>query len=332
MEISVIIPMYNTEKYIGECLESLANQTFQDFDVIIVDDCSTDNSREVVQSFFEKFGDRLTLAKLSEHVGLSGIVRNFALNMARGKYVYFLDSDDFITEDALENLYAVAEKFEADVVHAEKYFAFRDGADKRELTGYQTGEFVTEPTLETFDIGERVKNFSRQRFIWSIWSKLFRRKFLCENKITFPAIKAWVDFIFTFECLVTAKNYVRVPNVFYYYRIREGSITNTAPDAARFMDNIVNVVKSLDDFTGGRKFFEDNPQYKFMPTDFFVQYNLKALSKFFLAGKHGVGGLYDFLRKEIFSRRPQDIAALTACLFSAACLSKINSNHMEVSN
>ena len=324
--------MYNTGKYIGECLESLANQTFQDFEVIIMDDCSTDNSREVVQSFFAKFGDRLTLAKLSKHVGLSGIVRNFALNMARGKYVYFIDSDDFIAPDTLENLYAVAEKFDADVVHAEKYFVFQDGADKCELTSYQTGEFVSEPTLETFDIGQRVEGFAQRRFIWSIWSKFFRLKFLRENKITFPATKVWEDFIFTFECLVAAKSYVRVPNVFYYYRRREGSITNVAPDAARFMDNIIGVVKSLNDFMSGRKFFEENPQYKFMPTDFFIQYNLNALSKFFLDSKQGVGGLHDFLCKEVFAHRPQDIAALTSYLFVSACLSKINTNHMEVSN
>ncbi len=334
MEISVIIPMYNTEKYIGECLESLANQTFQDFDVIIVDDCSTDNSRKVVQSFFAKFGDRLTLAKLSEHVGRPGVSRNFALNMARGKYVYFLDSDDFIAPDALEKLYAVAEKFDADVIQTEGYFEFQDelGKESSKLMSYQTGGFVTAPTLEIFDIGARVKGFTQKRFMWEIGGKFVRLKFLRANKITFPALKVWEDFVFAFECLVAAKNYVRVPFYFYYYRKREGSVSSPTTDPMRFMENIIDVVKSANDFMSGRKFFEDNPQYKFMVTDFFMQNSLNVFSKFFVDNGHDVGGLYNFLSKGVFSHRTQDIAALTAYLFEAATLSKINTNHLEVSN
>ena len=96
--ISVIIPMYNMEKYIGECLTSLANQTFQDFDVIVVDDCSTDNSRKFVQGFLETFSGRLKLKKMSKNSGYPGLPRNTALDMARGKYIYFLDSDDLLKE------------------------------------------------------------------------------------------------------------------------------------------------------------------------------------------------------------------------------------------
>ncbi len=122
--------MYNSEKYIGECLTSLANQTFQNFDVIVVDDCSTDNSRKVVQSFSETFSGRLKLKKMSKNSGCPGLPRNTALDMARGKYIYFLDSDDLLTETAIEELYNVAEKFDADVVHIEKYFAFLNEAGK----------------------------------------------------------------------------------------------------------------------------------------------------------------------------------------------------------
>ena len=331
MEISVIIPMYNTEKYIGECLESLANQTFQDFDVIIVDDCSTDNSRKVVQSFSKTFSGRLKLKKMSKNSGYPGPPRNTALNMARGKYVYFLDSDDFIAPDALENFYAVAENFDADVVQTEKFFAFMEGKPA-EVQSYQTGEFVTAPTLETFDIGARVKGFTQKRFMWEIGVKFVRLKFLRANKITFPALKVWEDFIFSFECLVAAKNYVRVPFYFYYYRKREGSVSSPTTDPMRFMENIIDVVKSANDFMSGRKFFEANPQYKFMLTDFFMQNSLNVFSKFFVDNGHDVGGLYNFLSKGVFSHRTQDIAALTAYLFEAATLSKINTNHLEVSN
>ena len=320
MELSVIIPMYNAGKYIGECLESLLNQTLKDFDVIVVDDCSTDNSRKVVQSFLESFGGRLKLKKLSKNSGCPGPPRNTALNMARGKYVYFLDADDLIAPDALENLCAAAENFDADVVHTEKYFTFRDGADNCKLTSYQTSEFVTVPTLETFDIGARVEGFTQKRFLWGAGGKFVRLKFLRDNKITFPAIKCWEDFVFSFQCLVAAKNYVRVPNVNYYYRLRDDSLSHELLDPVKFMEILIGVVKSADDFMSGRKFFEDNPQYKFMVTDFFMQERITAFSGFF--GKHDIGEIYNFL-KGIFSRRTQDTAALTAYLFVAANILKI---------
>ena len=323
--------MYNAEKYIGECLTSLANQTFQDFDVIVVDDCSTDNSRKVVQDFFGTFSGKLKLKKMSKNSGYPGLPRNTALDMARGKYVYFLDSDDLLSETALEELYNVAEKFDADVVHSEKYIVF-DENRVAEVQSIQTGEFVIEPTLETFDTGERVESFTQKRFLWWACNKLFRRKFLRDNKIVFPAIKTFEDFVFVFECLVAAKNYVRVPFVSYYYRLRNDSLSHEAVDGVRFMDNIIGVIKSTDDFMSNRKFFIDNPQYKYMLVDFFMQERLDIYSQSFISSKYNVGEVYNFLCKEIFSRRPQDTVALTAYLFVTANILKLYTKHLEVEN
>ena len=215
--VTVIVAMFNAEKFIADCLTSMLNQTLQDFEVIVADDCSTDSSLAVVQNFLPEFGDRLRILTLSKNSGCPGIPRNFALEAARGKYVYFLDSDDLLNETALEELFGVAEKFHADVVHAEKCIAFTDagGQLQAEVVSNQTGKFVTEPTLETFDIAQRVTDFSRKRFLWWACNKLFRRKFLVDNKIKFPAVSTFEDFVFAFECLVAAKNYVRVPFVSY---------------------------------------------------------------------------------------------------------------------
>lgn len=122
--------MYNSEKYIGECLTSLANQTFQNFDVIVVDDCSTDNSRKVVQSFSETFSGRLKLKKMSKNSGCPRLPRNTALDMARGKYIYFLDSDDLLTETAIENFIMSQKNSMRMSFHIEKYFAFLNEAGK----------------------------------------------------------------------------------------------------------------------------------------------------------------------------------------------------------
>ena len=327
--------MYNAEKYIGECLTSLVNQTFQNFDIIVVDDCSTDNSRKVVQSFSETFSGRLKLKKMSKNSGYPGLPRNTALDMARGKYVYFLDSDDLLTETALEELYNVAEKFDADVVHVEKCFMFLSGygIKSAEIQSIQTGEFVTEPTLETFDIGERVEGFTQKRYLWWACNKLFRRKFLRDNKISFPAIKSFEDFVFVFNCLVAAKNYVRVPFVSYYYRVRNDSLSHETVDDVRFMDEIISVIKNTDDFMSGRKFFIDNPQYKYMLADFFMQERLEVFTRdFILKGDYTIGEVYNLLCKEILSQRPQDTVALTAYLLVTASVLKLYTKHLEVEN
>ena len=126
--ISVIIPMYNTEKYIEECLQSLLNQTLKNFEVIVVDDCSTDNSVAIVQKVIPAFDAQnieITVATNQTNSGCPGIPRNFGITISKGKYICFLDSDDFLSEDVLEDFYNVAEEFNADVVHAEKCFEYR---------------------------------------------------------------------------------------------------------------------------------------------------------------------------------------------------------------
>lgn len=116
--ISVIIPIYNVAEYIGECLDSLLIQTFQDFEVIIVDDCSTDNSVEIVESYAPKFNGRLQLTKTKTNSGGGGYVpRNIGFKLARGNYVYFADADDFLLGTALETLYTTARKHSVEVVY-----------------------------------------------------------------------------------------------------------------------------------------------------------------------------------------------------------------------
>ena len=105
--ISVVIPMYNAEKYIGECLTSLANQTFQDFDVIVVDDCSTDNTIEVVSSFAEN-NSRIQQIKSDIHSGgYPSIPRNKGIESAKGRYIAFLDADDIWEPDKLDSQIAL---------------------------------------------------------------------------------------------------------------------------------------------------------------------------------------------------------------------------------
>ena len=105
MKVSVIIPLFNAEKFFAVCLESLAIQTMTDFEVIVVDDCSTDSSLAIAESYLERFGGRLKIITLPENTGTGAIPRNVGLEHARGEYVYFVDNDDLLIDNALEILY-----------------------------------------------------------------------------------------------------------------------------------------------------------------------------------------------------------------------------------
>ena len=324
--VTVIIPMFNAENFIAECLTSLLDQTFQDFEVIVADDCSTDNSVEEVKRFTQNFNGRLKMLTLSANSGCPGIPRNFALKAAGGKYVFFLDSDDLLSETALEDFFNVAESFQADVVHAEKCISFieADGQVQSEVISNQTGEFVTEPTLETFDLGERITDFTRKRYLWWACNKLFRRQFLVDNKIQFPASGTFEDFVFAFMCLVAAKNYVRVPFVSYNYRFRKNSMSHkVAIVGEEFMENLIVNVRQLSGFMSDKKIFDDNPVYVYSVIDFFMQKQFEMFTKAVLFSQnYDLGTVYDFLSEKIFSRNPQGNVALTSYLFVAANIFK----------
>ena len=324
--ISVIIAMYNAEKYVAECLDSLLNQTFQDFEVIVVDDCSTDFSRAVVYSFFPKFHDKLKLMKFKQNSGLPGMPRNYALDMAQGKYVYFLDADDFLSTTALEELYNVAEEFNAEVVHVEKFLGFPEDGDKNEATAgsIQQENFVTEPTLETLDLGKRVDDFTKRQYLWWSCNKLFLKKFLDDNNIKFTPIKVWEDMIFAFKCVATAKIYVRVPFVSYYYRIRKESLSHKAREVYSVLKTAFDVFNTLDSFMDTQEFFRENPEYKYKMLDFFMQDRLDGISENLLVTNDLTPEkLFKFLKTNIFNVNPEEYVAVMAYLFVNANMFKL---------
>ena len=265
--ISIVIPMFNAEKYIGECLESLLAQTFQDFEVIIVDDCSTDNSVAVVKNYAPKFNGRLKLSRLEKNTGNGVAGRNKGLNLSRGEYIFNMDNDDLLTLTALTELYTLAKNFDADVVYCEKYFVAR--ADLSEIVIHSEqrgGSFVEQPTLETENLAERVEKILQRDFWVTPWNKLVRRDLLIENEILFPPCIISDDDIWTYEIVFCAKKFLRVPNIVYINRRAEDSITRAEKSARReinFWSNpLIFGLKNLDEFMSRINFFRQNPQYR----------------------------------------------------------------------
>ncbi len=333
--VSVIIPMYNDEKYIRELLDSILAQTFRDFEVIVIDDCSTDNSFAIIESYKEKFNGRLTLAKTQKNSGNPGEPSNIGINLSRGEYLLILDNDDAITPTALEELYPIAKNFDADVVACEKFYRIPEqfwynAEFRRQVkpSSYQHGSFVTKPTLIPFDIAERVKDCRQRKILWNIWSKLIRRNFLIENDIRFNPDMIQ-DMLFTCCLFYTAEKYVRVPNVINVYRVLDDSLShkNFSGEEAfiKYVRALVTGFKFLDKFLSERDFFLRNPELKYFAFETYVNEILMYLGKIYEANPTYI--FDDILRQE-FGR--DNNSALMAFTFSMENIYKIMWSNSQV--
>jgi len=272
--ISIIIPMYNVEDFVGECLDSLLEQTFQDFEVIIVDDWSTDSSVDKVKAYMSKFNGRLTLSKTETNSGGCAVPRNVGFPLSRGEYIFFMDADDVLIKTGLEEMYTLAKEYDADVVYFERYYMsegvgeyFNKNIYVAKRPKVQKPPYVDKPTLESQDLFERVQGILNERYWVTAWTKFVRRDLLDKHKILFSVVKPGEDDIWTYGLVFFAKNFLRVPNMVYIYRMRENSImsaTRTPQQTVNFWLNpILLGLKELDEFMGQIEFFKENPQQRY---------------------------------------------------------------------
>ena len=331
--VSIIIPMYNTEKYIGECLDSILAQTFQDFEVIIVDDCSTDNSAAIVESYLPKFnakggGGKLQLIRSEKNSDTPGMPRNVGLRYSRGEYIMFVDSDDAITKTALEEIYPIAKKFDADVLYCEKCYRVGQGdlfsTDKNFLKnpvvmGNINYNYVSEPTLVYENIAERIKDFLALRFYVVPWNYLIRKDLISKYEIKFPNVKYGEDNMFVLFLICLAKNMVRVPNTIYVHRVREGSIgTNKSPEIEihRCTDHVFQGITIISNFSKEVPFLRNHPEFQYALFNFLANNQFGSVAP--LYAQIPAWQLDPFIRREL--DKIDDKTPLTAFLFSRMTL------------
>ena len=327
--ISIIIPMYNTEKYIKQCLESVAAQTFKDYEVIVIDDCSTDNSVRIVESLKNDFDDRLQLFKMKKNNGSPGLPRNKGIKLAKGKYIVFLDSDDLFIDTALEELFTIAEETQAEVLHANQFITSTDGSEEFTvntpigLDSWEDTKPVKRITNVTDNFAERINIFCQKGFIWSCWNKFFRRDFLINNKIEFAPMTYSEDMPFCFKSLCLAKKYVRIPNVFYMYRYRQGSIQHRNVTAEQlikmYLDVIIEGSRVFDQFMSKIPFFVENVDYRYKVMDFFIREHLEYFEEVY---KKYPPYLIDVISREKLTQIFGQDTALISYLFNCANLKR----------
>ena len=240
--VTVVVPVYKVERYVERCLESILNQTFGDFELIIVEDASPDRSIEICERLAAA-DDRIKIIRHDRNRGL-GAARNTGMEHARGKYIYFVDSDDMIFDNALEIYHRTAEANDADVVHCSSMverFEDADGNfndDDVKITGDKSSFNGWLPT----ERNDRLKRCYVDKLIWPmVWLNFYRREFLECRRIKFPCILS-EDEPFAIALYCFAERFYCIPDCFYVYNRRFDSISK-----ANNVERTIKGVSSLID-------------------------------------------------------------------------------------
>lgn len=203
-KVSIIIPVYNSEKYIGRCLESVLNQTYKNIDIIVINDGSTDHSQEIINTYKNKYKNIIAINQ--ENMGVSK-TRNKAIKLAKTKYVMFLDNDDFIDEDYIEKHLNTAEEGNYDIV----------------LSGYkrptQTEKIIKEVKLKE-------EEWSKVMII-APWAKIYKREYLLKHNIEFLDNNIGEDIYFNLQAITLTKKIKILDYIGYNWFYNTQSISNT---------------------------------------------------------------------------------------------------------
>ena len=230
IKVSVVVPVYNSEKYVYECLRSLEKQTLKEIEFIIIDDGSTDSSLEIIKKFQKKDGRFRVYSQENKGVGKT---RNRGLKLARGEYIGFVDSDDFVNENYFFKLYEGAKKYDADVSVIEKFIRFDD--NRKQINNTFGEDYLPKGVEFTEDISYLIGNVGQQ------WDKIYKKSFLKKYNIYCLERKLhFEDEWFSSLVALNAKRISFVKGAEYYYRYNPKGITQSSyMNRKIFIDGLV---------------------------------------------------------------------------------------------
>ena len=201
-KVSVIIPVYNVENYLRKCLNSLVNQTLKDIEIIVVNDGTLDNSQEIIDEYVKKYPKKVV--SIIQENGGQGAARNTGLLHAKGEYIGYVDSDDYVEENMYEELYKKAKEEDSDIVIC--------------------GNNVVKENYEFLSKEDVDKEFLLGKM--AVWNKIYKKNIIVDNKIQFRSKVWYEDLDFTMKVYFSSKKISYVDKPLYNYLLREGSTMN----------------------------------------------------------------------------------------------------------
>lgn len=240
IKLSFIIPVYNVEKYLCECIDSIVNQIKSECEIILINDGSTDSSGKICDEYDKKYSFVKTFHK--ENTGVADS-RNFGLKHAVGKYVAFVDSDDFIAEQAINKIIDWINEYSADLCFLNAVKWYSNSKEEKVDTLFDRDKIFNKESEEVL-----YYLATMEKYPGSCWGKLFRREFLLEYNILFPSKrKHGEDLTFVRKVLLNANSFDYLPLIFYKYRQgRKESVTHSI-NVTSFLELSKFVIESLEE-------------------------------------------------------------------------------------
>lgn len=213
--ISIIIPIYNSELFLRRCIESLLAQASQEFELIMVDDKSEDKSLEIVKKYKDKF-KHIKIISLSENKGVSN-ARNIGIQHAKGEYIFFLDSDDFVAPNFLESMHKNIKKFHSDIICFSYYYVSRKNRISKNIFNHKKGKYTCKDIIRFLLMDTSLHFF--------VWNKLFKRDIILSNQVVFER-RCFEDMLFTLKMFYFSNNVLITNEFLYYYQKHHSSLTD----------------------------------------------------------------------------------------------------------
>lgn len=279
MKISVIIPVYNSSTYLRKCLDSVVNQTLKDIEIIVINDGSTDDSKNIIEEYLCKYKNIIFIDQGNKGIGKT---RNIGIKKATGEYITFVDSDDYIKENMLEEYYKYAKKHNFDLVIGSYIKKINNKEIIFENNKFKTGNVKTTPQiLYLIEYGP--------------WAKLYKREMLINNNIYFDEKRKYEDMPFVSKALLKSKLIGQITEPYYYYIIHNNSETTTMDK--RVFD-ILDILKEIKDYYKREYYLRDELDYVIIDkiTTYMLQQRVQKDNKLRI---EFINAGYAFLNKNI---------------------------------
>lgn len=256
-DVTIIVPIYNVERYLSRCVESLLNQTLEDIQIILVNDESTDNSGKIAKAYAEKSPDKILYLE-KENGGLSD-ARNYGMPFATGKYIAFLDSDDYIEKNAYEEMYNKACEGNYDYVECDFIWEYPNKRKIDKIVNYKNKkEMLTNVRVVA-------------------WNKLIKKEIIEKNKLQFPKGLRYEDVEFTYKLIPHLKSMAYVDKAFIHYIQRENSIANVQNERT---SEIFTILDNVTEYYKENGLFEEyKEELEYMTTRILLCSSLKRITK-----------------------------------------------------